>query len=168
MHIISVGRLADYNRPNNVRLVGETPVRKTIAQLLGSNDVDYTTTIWGWARLIRAQKDVTFIQLNDGSCLNHFQVVATPTEEIAGLSLGCSVEVTGTIKTGLGTQPLELIADRVKVIGSCEEDYPIQQKNKMTFEYLRQYQHLRMRTNTFGAIYRMRSRVEQALRQWMK
>lgn len=131
-------------------------------------------TIRGWIRTVRNQKTFTFIEVNDGSTLSNFQVIMTP--NIAGyekllpqLSTGCSVSATGTIVESPGKgQSLEMQASSVTLIGNCDpETYPLQKK-KHTFEFLRTIAHLRPRTNTFGAVTRVRNALSYATHQFFQ
>lgn len=117
----------------------------------------------GWVRTVRNQKTFTFIEINDGSTFTNLQIVATP--DVPGyaalinqLSTGSSVSVKGTIVESPGEkQNLELQATHITIIGKCDpEIYPLQKK-KHTFEFLRSIAHLRPRTNTIGAVTRVRN-----------
>jgi len=120
-------------------------------------------TIKGWVRTIRNQKTFAFIEINDGSTLSNFQVIMTP--EVSGyekllpqLSTGCSVSATGIIVESPGAgQSLEMKASAVILIGKCDPETYLMQKKKHTFEFLRTIAHLRPRTNTFGAVTRVRN-----------
>lgn len=125
-------------------------------------------TIKGWVRTVRDQKAFTFIEVNDGSTLSNFQVIANqdlPNYQkiIAQLSTGVSVTITGTIKESPGEkQHLEMQATEIQVIGTCNpEVYPLQKK-RHSFEFLRSIAHLRPRTNTLGAIARARNALAYA------
>ena len=120
-------------------------------------------TIKGWIRTIRNQKTFAFIEVNDGSTLSNFQVIITPElpdyeKLLLQLSTGCSIAATGTIVESPGKgQELEMKGTSITLIGKCDpETYPMQKK-KHTFEFLRTIAHLRPRTNTFGAITRVRN-----------
>lgn len=120
-------------------------------------------TIKGWVRTVRNQKTFAFIEVNDGSTLSNFQVVANATlpgyeKLINQLTTGVSVAVTGTIKESPGeNQDLEMEAKNIAIIGSCDpEVYPLQKK-RHSFEFLRSIAHLRPRTNTLGAVTRVRN-----------
>ena len=120
-------------------------------------------TIKGWIRTIRNQKTFAFIEVNDGSTLSNFQVIITPElpdyeKLLLQLSTGCSIAATGTIVESPGKgQELEMKGTSITLIGKCDpENYPMQKK-KHTFEFLRTIAHLRPRTNTFGAITRVRN-----------
>ena len=128
-----------------------------------------TIQVNGWVKTSRESKNVGFIELNDGSCFKSLQVIVEADKfgdefkNIANVSIGAALTVVGTlILTPEAKQPFELNADRVEIVGEVGEGYPLQ-KNKMSPEYLRQYPHLRARTNTFGAAFRIRSEVAFAL-----
>ncbi|TVQ30887.1 MAG: asparagine--tRNA ligase [Phycisphaeraceae bacterium] len=121
-------------------------------------------TLKGWVRTRRDSKaGLSFIALHDGSCFDTFQVVAPSAlanyeEEIQKLTTGCAIEVDGTIVESQGKgQAVEMQASAVRVIGWVDnpDTYPVSQK-RHTFEYLREVAHLRSRTNTFGAVARVR------------
>jgi asparaginyl-tRNA synthetase len=120
-------------------------------------------TVKGWVRTVRNQKTFSFIEVNDGSTLSNLQVVATPEipnyqNLVDHLSTGVSVSVTGTlVDSPAKEQHLEMHAREVKIIGKCDpEVYPLQKK-RHSFEFLRTIAHLRPRTNTIGAVARVRN-----------
>lgn len=132
------------------------------------------STIKGWVRTVRNQKTFAFIEINDGSTLSNFQVVANPDlpkyEEILNkLSTGVSVAITGELKESPGkNQELELHAKEIKIIGTCDpEVYPMQKK-RHTFEFLRTIAHLRPRTNTIGAVTRVRNALAFATHRFFQ
>jgi asparaginyl-tRNA synthetase len=125
--------------------------------------VGQDVTIKGWVRTYRNQKNFSFIEVNDGSTLANFQVIADPklpnyNTLPAILSTGVSVEINGKIVESPGEkQDYEMQATDIKVIGPCDpEVYPLQKKQH-TFEFLRTIAHLRPRTNTLGAVARVRN-----------
>ena len=126
----------------------------------------------GWIRTQRVSKNVAFIELNDGTCFDNLQVVYEPSlpnaEEIHGLTISSALRVEGTLapspKAG---QPFELKADGITVVGAAESDYPLQKK-RHTFEYLRTIAHLRPRTNTFSAVFRVRSLISYAIHRFFQ
>lgn len=125
--------------------------------------VDTEVTVKGWVRTVRNQKTFTFVELNDGSTLSNFQVVVDATlpgydRIIEKLSTGVSVGITGVLQKSPGEkQDLELHAKEVQIIGASDpESYPLQKK-RHTFEFLRSIAHLRPRTNTIGAVTRVRN-----------
>ena len=121
----------------------------------------------GWVRTARDSKAFAFLELNDGSCFRNLQVVVTDAlpnfQEAARAPLYSAVEAEGTLVfTPEMKQPFELRADRVTLTGKSEADYPLQKK-RHTLEYLRGIPHLRPRTNTFQAVFRIRSLAAQAI-----
>lgn len=116
-----------------------------------------TVTLKGWVRTVRAQKNFAFVELNDGSSVSNFQVIYTG-DLPADLSTGASIAVTGKVTASPGkNQQLELHATELKVLGACDpETFPLQKK-RHSFEFLRTIAHLRPRTNTLGAVARVRS-----------
>jgi asparaginyl-tRNA synthetase len=124
----------------------------------------------GWARSVRVGKGVTFIALNDGSCLSTLQIVADPGldnyDEVARIGTGTSLMVRGRLmESPAAGQRFELRAERIEIVGSADESYPMQKK-RHGFEYLRTVAHLRPRTNTFGAVFRVRSSLAQAIHRF--
>ena len=127
-------------------------------------------TIGGWAKTIRTGKSVGFIELNDGTCFKSVQVVFPNDERNMGkdLSTGCSVRVTGQlVLTPDAPQPFEIQADSITLEGACPQDFPMQKK-RHTLEYLRTQQTLRPRTNTFLAVFRVRSVVSAAIHEFFQ
>ncbi len=128
-------------------------------------------TIKGWIRTKRESKNVIFVALNDGSTIKNLQIIISPdllSEEILkNLTTGTSVEVTGNIEKSQGKgQSIELISNKINIIGqSSPEDYPLQPK-RHSMEFLRSIPHLRMRTNTFGAVFRVRNQISFAIHQF--
>lgn len=122
----------------------------------------------GWAKTVRDSKNIGFISLSDGSCYKPVQVVFEAAKlsnyaEIAKCGLYTSFEVKGKIVlTPDAKQPFEINADAITVLGACGPDYPLQKK-RMSVEYLRTMTHLRPRTNTFNAAFRVRSQAAFAL-----
>ena len=127
-------------------------------------------TVRGWLKTRRDSKaGVSFLQINDGSCLRNLQVVATSTLEnyptILTMTSGCAIEATGELVSSQGAgQAVELQASNIKLVGdiSDPETYPIQPK-RHTMEFLRLHPHLRIRTNTFGAVARVRHHLANAI-----
>ncbi len=126
----------------------------------------------GWVRTCRDQKAFCFIELNDGSCFGNIQIVAPDSlenyESVKKLTSGSSVAVTGTVVQSPGSkQPTEVQAQAIEIYGYAAEDYPIQKK-RATFEYLRTIAHLRPRTNSFNAVFRVRNRISYAIHQFFQ
>ncbi|MGI5888638.1 MAG: asparagine--tRNA ligase [Oscillospiraceae bacterium] len=125
----------------------------------------------GWVRTSRESKQIGFISLNDGSCLKNLQVVIeegkiSNFKELANASVGSAVRFSGKISLTPGMkQPFELKAEKGEVTGKCGPDFPIQKK-KTSLEYLRTIPHLRARTNTFEAVYRVRGECAYAIHEF--
>jgi len=125
----------------------------------------------GWVRTKRGNKEIAFIALNDGSTIKNIQIVVDKTPEtepvLARISTGACIGVTGTLVESIGSgQAVEIKASGIEVYGECDPmRYPLQKKDT-SFEYLRTVAHLRPRTNTFGAIYRLRSQMAFAIHQY--
>ncbi|NLV58191.1 MAG: asparagine--tRNA ligase [Clostridiales bacterium] len=125
-------------------------------------------SVSGWVRTVRDSKAFGFMELNDGTYFRNLQIVLEDkrTEDFAKalkISQGSAVRVTGELVLTPGMkQPFELKADRVELVGDCEADYPLQKK-RHSFEFLRTIAHLRPRTNTFYAVFRIRSLAAQIL-----
>lgn len=128
--------------------------------------------VGGWIRSIRDSKAFGFIVLNDGTCFDTLQIVYHDTmenfAEISKLNVGAAIIVKGTlVATPQAKQPFEIQADEVVVEGISSADYPLQKK-RHTFEYLRTISHLRPRTNTFQAVFRVRSLIAYAIHQYFQ
>jgi asparaginyl-tRNA synthetase len=124
----------------------------------------------GWARTVRDSKQVLFIELNDGSCFASVQVVVSPElanfEQVRKLTTGSAVEVVGeVVASPAAGQRVELKAEVVNIIGLADSSFPLQKK-RHSFEFLREIAHLRARTNTFGAVFRVRSALAQAVHEF--
>ena len=130
------------------------------------------TAVSGWIRTIRAGKAVAFIELNDGTFFKNIQIVlesgAENYAEVSKLGTGSAVEVCGTVAESEGEgQSFEIKASRVLIVGKADEDFPLQKK-RHTFEYLRTIAHLRPRTNTFNAVFRVRSIASHAVHSFFQ
>ena len=125
----------------------------------------------GWVRTKRGNKEIAFIALNDGSTIKNIQIVVDKNEAtepvLARISTGACIGVTGTLVESIGSgQAVEIHAKEIEVYGECDPvRYPLQKKDT-SFEYLRTVAHLRPRTNTFGAVYRLRSQMAFAIHQY--
>ena len=125
------------------------------------NYIDKTVEVAGWVRTVRDSKAFGFIELNDGSFFNNLQIVFNDKlanfEEVRKLTISSSIIVNGkVVKTENAKQPFEIHADSVEIFNLADADYPLQKK-RHSFEYLRTVAHLRPRTNTFNAVFRIRS-----------
>ncbi len=126
----------------------------------------------GWVRTRRDSKTFSFLELNDGSCLGNLQVVADSGipgyEDIAKMSTGAAIEVRGKlVPSPAAGQAWEMQASSIKLLGGVPEDYPLQKKGHST-EFLRSIAHLRPRTNLYGAVFRMRSRMAFAVHRFFQ
>lgn len=145
--------------------------RTKIAELLKSSQIDVDVVAKGWVRTKRGNKHVSFITLNDGSSINSIQVVADPSliseDILKDITTGASVSVSGKLVASQGSgQSVEIAAENIEVLGVADpEKYPLQPK-KHSLEFLREIAHLRPRTNTFGAIFRMRHAMSFAVHQF--
>ncbi|MDZ8139334.1 MAG: asparagine--tRNA ligase [Nostoc sp. DedQUE04] len=149
-------------------------VNRRIAEILRSGQPDESLLVQGWVRTKRESKGFAFIEVNDGSSLANLQVVINqdlPDYEaiLKKLNTGAAVETTGVLVASLGKgQRIELKAESVKVFGEADPDtYPLQKK-RHSFEFLRTIGHLRSRTNSFGAVFRVRNACSAAIHQFFQ
>ena len=143
-----------------------------IVSVLTAKSVDTHLTVKGWVRSIRVGKSVTFMTINDGSCVSSLQVVIEPGmngyDDVIRLGTGSAVGVTGILSPSPAAgQAIELRAGEVTIYGGVDEEYPLQKKHH-SFEFLRTIAHLRPRTNTFGALFRIRSSLSFAIHSFFK
>ena len=144
--------------------------RTKIIEALAREDSGATINVKGWVRTRRGSKSVNFIALNDGSTINNIQVVADvekfDPEMLKLITTGACLSVEGTLVKSQGSgQAVEIQASRIDVLGTCGGDYPMQKKGQ-SFEYMRQHAHLRLRTNTFGAVFRIRHHMAMAIHHY--
>lgn len=146
----------------------------TIREIYRNTDnyIGNKVTIEGWTKTVRDSKTFGFLELNDGSFFKNIQVVfddkLSNFSEISKLSISSSVKVTGSlVKTDGAKQPFEIKADSVEIYNVSDSDYPLQKK-RHTFEYLRTIAHLRPRTNTFNAVFRVRSVASYAIHKFFQ
>src|SRR5213595_3120992 len=126
----------------------------------------------GWVRTRRDSKDFSFIELNDGSCLRNLQIIAKNTlpnyTAVQHLITGASIVVRGDLVASQGKgQAWEVVANQIEIVGASDDTYPLQKKGH-TPEFLREISHLRPRSNLFGAIFRVRSRIAFAIHQFFQ
>ena len=142
--------------------------RVKIKTILEQDLIGQEITLMGWVRTKRSNKNVSFIALNDGSIITNYQVVADPNviaeDILKKCSTGACLKITGKVEASQGAgQQSELIASKIEVLGESDpEKYPLQPK-KHSLEFLREIAHLRMRTNTFGAVFRVRHALAYAV-----
>ncbi len=135
-------------------------------------NIDKKITLTGWIKNHRKQKEFGFIDFSDGTCFKHIQIVydnnISNFEEIQKLHVGCAIKITGTLKKSLGAgQDYEVVLESYKLEGDCPEDYPIQPK-RHSMEFLREQAYLRPRTNTFQAVFRVRSMAAFAIHKYFQ
>ena len=128
-------------------------------------------TVCGWVRTSRDSKNMAFIELNDGTSLKHLQIVidkAQITEISEFMKLGTSLKVVGdVVESAVAVDSVEINAKSIEVLGECPPEYPLQKK-RHTLEYLRTIPHLRVRTNTFNAVFRVRSVISAAVHEFFQ
>jgi asparaginyl-tRNA synthetase len=145
--------------------------RSTVKELLGATEKNREVLLKGWVRTRRGNNQLAFIAVNDGTIIHSIQVVADlnlfPDEEMKRITTGSSISVTGTLVESMGKgQSVEIQAKEIEVLGDSDPDvYPLQKKGH-SFEFLREIAHLRFRTNTFGAVFRIRHALAFAIHKY--
>jgi len=149
--------------------------RDRIADIFSSENTGHKVTVMGWVKTRRDSRGgFSFIELNDGSCLKNLQIIADSnlsnyTEEISKLQSGCSVRIKGTVVKSSGKgQTVELQADKIEALGWADPDYYPLQKKRHSFEFLRTIAHLRPRSNTLGAVMRVRNAMSMAIHRFFQ
>ena len=143
-----------------------------ISEIFKNSDLLETqVTVCGWVRTSRDSKSMAFIELNDGTTLKHLQIVINKADfdDISDyMKLGTALKVTGkAVKSTVAADSVEINAESIAVLGECPPDYPLQKK-RHTLEYLRTIPHLRVRTNTFNAVFRVRSVVSACIHEFFQ
>ena len=144
-----------------------------IKEILKKEKAGGSITINGWLKTARHSKGMSFLEVSDGSCFSGIQVVATDklanyADAIGKLTTGCAIRATGELVDSPGKgQKYEIQATEITVVGLVDEDYPLQKK-RHTFEFLREIAHLRPRTNTIGAVLRVRNAAARAIHQFFQ
>lgn len=144
--------------------------RTKVVDVLKSTDFGKEVVVKGWVRTHRSSKAVDFIALNDGSTIKNIQIVVDPSkinaDTLKSITTGACLCVTGTLVESQGKgQSVEIQCQDIEVYGLCGSGYPMQKKGQ-SFEYMRQHAHLRLRTNTFGAVMRIRHNMAIAIHQY--
>ena len=147
-----------------------TPI--SVKQALHSEGPIEAVQVQGWLRTRRDSKDFSFIELNDGSCLRNLQIIAknslTNYAAVQRLITGASIRVRGALVASQGKgQSWEVVASEIAIIGASDDTYPLQKKGH-TPEFLREIAHLRPRSNLFGCVFRVRSRLAFAIHQFFQ
>ena len=146
---------------------------ESVRALLAREQSGGEVTVQGWLRTVRHGKEVSFLEVSDGSCFAGLQVVASPQlaeyeSVVRGLRTGCAVRATGELVDSPGSgQRYELRAREVLLVGPVGDDYPLQKK-RHSFEFLREQAHLRARTNTLGAVLRIRNAAAFAVHEFFQ
>src|SRR5713101_8434954 len=145
-----------------------TPVKQALQSSAPISEI----MVQGWVRTRRDSKDFSFIELNDGSCLRNLQIIARNSlPSYAGvqrLTTGASIIVRGELVASQGKgQSWEVAADKIDIVGAADDSYPLQKKGH-TPEFLREIAHLRPRSNLFGSVFRVRSRLAFAIHQFFQ
>ena len=148
----------------------ETIKRTKISDLLGLTTYGAEVNVKGWVRTRRGSKQVAFVALNDGSTIKNVQIVIDlekiDEELVKKISTGTCLSVNGTLVESIGGgQSVEIQATTIEILGECDNTYPLQKKGQ-TMEFMRSVAHLRPRTNTFGAIFRIRHNMAYAIHKF--
>ena len=144
--------------------------RTKVVDALSCTDFGKDINVRGWVRSHRSSKAVDFIALNDGSTIKNIQIVVDPTtidaDTLKNITTGACISATGTLVESQGKgQTSEVQCKEIEIYGLCPSDYPMQKKGQ-SFEYMRKYAHLRLRTNTFGAVFRIRHHMAIAIHRY--
>ena len=144
--------------------------RTKVVDALVCTDFGKDINVKGWVRSHRSSKAVDFIALNDGSTIKNIQIVVDPTqfdeEMLKNITTGACISVVGTLVESQGAGQASAVQCRkLEIYGLCPSDYPMQKKGQ-SFEYMRKYAHLRLRTNTFGAVFRIRHNMAIAIHKF--
>lgn len=144
--------------------------RTKVTDLLARNDYGAMVNAKGWVRTRRGNKQVGFIALNDGSTINNIQIVVDldmfDEDRLKDVTTGACLSVNGVLTESQGSgQAVEIQAREIEVLGTCDNTYPLQKKG-CSMEYLRSIAHLRPRTNTFGAVFRIRHHMAIAIHEF--
>lgn len=147
-----------------------TSKKLRICEAFSNVEIGTNITVQGWVRSVRLQKDNLFIHVNDGSSLQSLQVVASSELKDRLLTFGSAVEVSGNlVKSSSRKQAVELQADQIHVVGDCNPvEFPFKIKERHGLEYIRQFPHLRCRTNAFSSLLRIRSEATTAIQSYFK
>ena len=146
--------------------------RTRISKLLAKGEDGQSVTVCGWVKSKRVSKNFAFLVLNDGSSQSDLQCLIDADKpffsDLARVSTGASVRIDGVLKESPGKgQSWEVHADQMEVVGEAAEDYPLQKKGH-SMEFLREIAHLRGRSNTFGAVYRVRNQLAMMVHEFFQ
>ncbi|OXB60351.1 hypothetical protein ASZ78_013500 [Callipepla squamata] len=145
-------------------------VRLRVREALRAREAAGEVKVQGWVRSVRSQKEILFLHINDGSSLESLQVVADPSLQNRDLTFGSAVEVQGKlVKSPHKMQNVELQAGAIRVVGPCDTlSFPLKFKERHPLEYVRQFPHLRCRSNVLGALLRIRSEATAAIHSFFQ
>lgn len=148
----------------------ETIRRTKVVDILKRTDFGAVVNVKGWVRTHRSSKAVDFIALNDGSTIKNVQIVVDPSKfdenMLKQITTGACISATGVLVESQGAgQASEIQCSEIEIYGLCGSDYPMQKKGQ-SFEYMRQHAHMRLRTNTFGAVMRIRHNMAIAIHKY--
>jgi len=143
-----------------------------IKDILQLSPESQSVVVKGWVRTKRGQANIVFINLNDGSTIKNIQAVVEDgkidEETLKKISTGACIAVSGTLVASAGSgQAVEVLAQSIEIYGTADETFPMQPK-KHSLEFLREKAHLRFRTNTFGAIFRIRHALAFAVHSFRR
>src|SRR5437016_7375061 len=144
----------------------------SVKAALASSSPIASIQVQGWVRTRRDSKDFSFIEMNDGSCLRNLQIIAKNTlpnyAAVQRMTTGAAISVRGALVSSQGKgQTRELVADKIDIVGTADDSYPLQKKGH-TPEFLREIAHLRPRSNLFGCVFRVRSRLAFAIHKFFQ
>ncbi len=141
-----------------------------IAELFSNiSFLDTDVTVCGWIRTCRESKSMAFLEINDGTSLKHLQIIIDKNviSDLSAYKPGCSIKVEGRLVKSVAQNGIEVNAAQLTLLGDCPSDYPLQKK-KCTLEFLRSIPELRLRTNTFNAVFRVRSVVSASIHEFFQ
>ncbi len=144
--------------------------RIEVVEILKGQYTGQAVSVCGWVRTSRDSKNVAFLEINDGSCFKNLQIVVDKAafgDNSDFMHLGAALQVKGEVVPGLQEGSVEIAAKEITVLGDAPQDYPLQKK-RHTLEFLRTMPHLRLRTRTFNAVFRMRSILSMALHEYFQ
>src|SRR2546430_7985040 len=148
------------------------PTQTSVKDALNKTASAASILVQGWVRTRRDSKDFSFIELNEGSSLRNLQIIAKNSlanyADVQKLMTGASIKVDGALVASQGKgQKWELVADKIDIVGVADDSYPLQKKGH-TPEFLREIAHLRPRSNLFGSVFRVRSRLAFAIHKFFQ
>lgn len=170
---LSVGSRCSFSsglRSETRLFCSKTTKKVRVSEALSGVDLAADVTVQGWVRSVRSQKENLFLHVNDGSCLQSLQIIASSDLNSPLLTFGSAVEIKGVLKKSPHPkQPFELEAKQIDIVGECNPvTFPFKIKKRHSPEYVRQFPHLRCRTNSFSSLLRIRSEATAAIHSYFK